>query len=211
VALAVPLAVVGAPSAAGAATSTVPAAPVADTPEASSTVAPAPSTTTTTVAAARCDPVAPTAVQFVGTALTRERTVVRYRVDEVRVGPRLGGTELDVTFLRDARFFDVGERYLVTAALDPDTGLYVSKVRQRRGEDPRCVAQDPIYTSGANGTPIDTGVFTGLHGTSGRVLRAFLLPLAGVVGLLAALVAVKWLAILLGRGVRRLVRGPVRP
>ena len=175
------------------------------------TAAPASSTTSTTQAPARCDPVAPTAVLFVGTALAEADTAVRFRVDEVRLGPRLGGTEVEVSYVRDARFFAVGRRYRVTAALDPDTALYVSKVRARRGEDPRCVAKDPIYTTEANGTPIDTGVFTGLAGTRGKVLRAFLLPLGAAVGALAALVALKWLAIGAFRLVRRLVRRPARP
>lgn len=178
--------------------------------EAASTTsaAPASSTTSTTQAAARCDPVAPTASVFVGTVVSRQPTNVRFRVDEVRTGPALGATEVDVTYLRDARFFDVGTRYLVSASLDPDTNLYVSKVRSRRGEDPRCTAKDPIRTVLANGTPIDTGVFTGLHGTRNKVLRAFLLPLGVALGVLAALVALKWLVIYATRGLRRLARGP---
>lgn len=170
----------------------------------------APSSTTTTQAPARCDSIAPTAVLFAGTVVSRQASVVRFRVDEVRIGPRLAGTEVDVSYVRDARFVEVGTRYLVVAALDPDTNLYVSKVRTRRGEDPRCTARDPIYTTLANGTAIDTGVFAGLKGTRGKVARAFLLPLAAAVGLLAALVALKWLVIYGTRGVRRLVRGAAR-
>lgn len=197
-----------APGPADAAPTAAPATTTGPTTTAAEAAPPASSTTSTTQAAARCDPVAPTAVLFVGTVVSRRATVVRFYVDEVRLGPRLAGTEVDVTYLRDARFFDEGERYLVTAALDPDTNLYVSKVRTRRGEDPRCTARDPISTTLANGTPIDTGVFTGLKGTRGKVVRAFLLPLAAAVGVLAALVAVKWLAIYAFRGVRRLTRGP---
>jgi hypothetical protein len=206
------VAALAAPAPAGAAPPTTVAGEVATTAaEGATTTAPAPSSTTTTQVPARCDSIAPTAVQFVGTVVSRQDAVVRFRVDEVRIGPRLAGTEVDVSYVRDARFVDVGTRYLVTAALDPDTNLYVSKVRTRRGEDPRCTAKDPIYTTLANGTPIDTAVFAGLKGTRHKVLRAFLLPLAAVVGLLAALVAVKWFVIYGVRGVRRLVRGPARP
>ncbi len=197
-------------AAAAPATTTPGGAAVTTVAEAAPTTVAAPSTTSTTVVAARCDPIAPTALLFVGTVVSRQPTIVRFHVDEVRIGPQLGDLEIDVSYVRDARFFDVGTRYLVTAAQDPDTNLYLSKVRTRRGEDPRCTAKDPIYSALANGTPIDTGVFSGLKGTRGKVVRAFLLPLAAVVGALFALVALKWLVIYVGRGVRRLVKGPVR-
>lgn len=166
--------------------------------------------TTTTQAPARCDPVPPVAVLFVGTALRKDDTVVRFHIDEVRIGPRVGGTDADVTYVRDARFFAIGQRYQVTVALDPESGSYLSKVRTGRGEDPRCVARDPIYTTLANGSSIDTAIFSGLKGTRGKVARAFLLPLAAVVGALVALVTVKWIVILTARLVRRLVRRPTR-
>lgn len=178
--------------------------------EATTTV-PASTTTSTTLAPERCDPVAPKAFVFVGTATVKADDSVTFRVDEVREGPSITGQTVVVTFVRDARFFEIDERYLVTAALDPDVQLYVSKVRSRRGEDPRCVAKDPVYTTLANGTPIDTGVFSGLSGTSGKVYRAFLLPLAAVVGALLALVLVKRLVVLTGRGIARLIRGPAPP
>lgn len=179
--------------------------------EATTTTAPASTTTSTTLAPERCDPVAPKAFVFVGTAAVKADDSVTFRVDEVREGPSITGQTVVITFVRDARFFEIDERYLVTAALDPDVQLYVSKVRSRRGEDPRCVAKDPVYTTLANGTPIDTGVFSGLSGTSGKVFRAFLLPLAGVVGVLLALVLVKRLVVLTGRGIARLIRGPAPP
>jgi hypothetical protein len=175
------------------------------------TTVPASTTTSTTIAPERCDPVAPKALVFVGTATVKADDSVTFLVDEVREGPPIGGQTVVVTFVRDARFFKVDERYLVTAALDPDAQLYLSKVRSRRGEDPRCVAKDPVYTTLANGTKIDTGVFSGLSGTSGKVFRAFLLPLAAVVGALLALVLVKRLLMLVGRLVARLVRGGHAP
>jgi hypothetical protein len=170
-----------------------------------------PSTSTsTTLAPARCDPVAPVAVEFVGTVVRVDETAVRLRVGEVQVGAPLGAAEIDVTYVRDARFLRVGSVYRVVAARDAESGAYVSKVRSLRGTDPRCVALDPIVTTLADRTPIDTGVFSGLDGTRNRALRAVLLPLAAAVGLLLALVIVKWAAIFAARGVRRLVRGPAR-
>lgn len=162
--------------------------------------------TTTTRAPARCDPVPPTAIQFVGTASRADDNAVRFHVDDVRVGTNLDGTDIDVTYVRDARFFRVGTRYLVTVAQDPESGSYVSKVRTLRGTDARCVAVDPIYTALADGKAIDTGTFAGLRGTRGRVLRAVLLPLGVVLAALVALVVAKWSVILLTRGVRRLLR-----
>ena len=150
--------------------------------------------------------VPPTAVQFVGTARRVDDGGVRFHVDVVRAGASAGGTDIDVTYVRDARFFRVGTRYLVTVAQDPESGSYVSKVRTLRGTDPRCIALDPVYTLLANGKAIDTGTFAGLRGTRGRVLRAVLLPLGVVLAALVALVVVKWSLIFLSRGVRRLLR-----
>ena len=183
---------------------------------AATTVPPSPATTiagpggsgstTTTRAPARCDPVPPTAIQFVGTARRVDDGVVRFHVDDVRAGASAGGTDIDVTYVRDARFLRLGTQYLVTVAQDPESGSYVSKVRTLRGTDPRCVVVDPVYTLLANGKAIDTGTFAGLRGTRGRVLRAVLLPLGVVLAALAALVVVKWSVIGLSRGVRRLLR-----
>lgn len=188
------------------------AAPPDGAPTTTTVAVPVPTTTSTTIAAERCDPVAPKALVFVGTATVKADDRVTFRVDEVREGPPISGEAVAVTFVRDARFFKVDERYLVNAALDPDAQLYLSKVRSRRGDDPRCVAKDPVYTTLANGTKIDTGVFRGLSGTSGRIVRAFLLPLGAVLGALLALVLLKRLFLLTARLVVRLVRGgPVPP
>ena len=202
--MAVAVATAGSGASAASAATTAPPIPTVTTVAAAGSASSG--STTTTRAPARCDPVPPTAVQFVGTGRRVDDGAVRFHVDDVRIGTNANGTDIDVTYVRDARFFRVGTRYLVTVAQDPESGSYVSKVRTLRGTDARCVALDPIYTALADGKAIDTGTFAGLRGTRGRVLRAVLLPVGVVLGALVALVVVKWSLIFLSRGVRRLLR-----
>jgi hypothetical protein len=165
--------------------------------------------TTTTQRPATCDAVPPTVAQFVGTVTATGADSIRFRVDELRSGAA-GDSSVQVLFVRDARFLKDGHRYLVTASLDTDTKLLVSKVRTKRGEDPRCTAKDPIYTRNVDGTTVDSGVFAGMKGHSRDVLMAFLRPLGAVLAVLLALVIVKYVLYFGGKGIRRLVSGPAR-
>ena len=165
--------------------------------------------TTTTVRPATCDALPPVVAQFVGTVTATGPDSVQYRVDEMRSGAT-DATSAQVLYVRDARFLKDGHRYLVTASLDTDTKLLVSKIRTKRGEDPRCTAKDPIYTREADGTIVDTGVFAGLKGRNRDLLLAFLKPLGAVLAVLLGLVIVKYIFYFGGKGIRRLFAGPAR-
>ena len=165
--------------------------------------------TTTTVRPATCDALPPVVAQFVGTVTATGPDSVQYRVDEMRSGAT-DATSVQVLYVRDARFLKDGHRYLVTASLDTDTKLLVSKIRTKRGEDPRCTAKDPIYTREADGSIVDTGVFAGLKGRNRDLLLAFLKPLGAVLAVLLALVLVKYIFYFGGKGIRRLFTGPAR-
>ena len=113
------------------------------------------------------------------------------------------GAEVDLEYQDDVRFLKVGTLYLVTAANDPETKLFVSKVKTPRASDPRCVAKDPIYTRLADGQPVPTGIFSGMKGKWRRVPLLFLKPLAAVMGGLIVLVLLKHLALLAYRFILR--------
>ena len=189
-----------------------PAADPAADPAATVATTTAPTTigaTTTTVRPATCDALPPVVAQFVGTVTATGPDSVQYRVDEMRSGAT-DATTVQVLYVRDARFLKDGHRYLVTASLDTDTKLLVSKIRTKRGEDPRCTAKDPIYTREADGTIVDTGVFAGLKGRNRDLLLAFLKPLGAVLAVLLGLVIVKYIFYFGGKGIRRLFAGPAR-
>jgi hypothetical protein len=148
--------------------------------------------------------VPPVAAVFVGTVIAIGPDSAKFRVDDKRSGDL--GTETQVLYVRDARFVKDGSRYLVTASVDAETKLLVSKVRPKRGEDPRCSQKDPIYTRNADGTPIDSGIFAGGRSSRRDVALAFLKPLGVVLAALAGLVIVKYLLIFSWRGIRHLFR-----
>jgi hypothetical protein len=161
-------------------------------------------TTSTTLAPARCDTLPPIAAVFVGTVTAIGPDSAKFHVDEKRTGDVVG--DVQVLYVRDARFIKDGSRYLVTASVDAETKLLVSKVRPKRGEDPRCSEKDPIYTRNVDGKAIDSGIFAGLHGRSRDVAFAFLKPLGVVLAGLAGLVIVKYVLVFSWRGIRHLFR-----
>ena len=161
-------------------------------------------TTSTTLAPARCDTLPPIAAAFVGTVTAIGPDSAKFHVDEKRTGDV--AADVQVLYVRDARFIKDGSRYLVTASVDAETKLLVSKVRPKRAEDPRCSEKDPIYTRNVDGTAIDSGIFAGLNGRSRDVAFAFLKPLGVVLAGLAGLVIVKYLLVFSWRGIRYLFR-----
>ena len=126
-------------------------------------------TTTTTIA---CPVFAGPDAQFLGTATSVGDVVVRFHVDQVE-GGNLSVENVDVDYPDDARFVHVGTRYRVPMLRDAESDRFVSKVRpvapDRGGVVAECAKKDPVLTTLASGDAIDTGVFSGLHGKSGRV------------------------------------------
>ena len=160
--------------------------------------------TSTTLAPARCDTLPPIAAVFVGTVTAIGPDSAKFHVDEKRTGDV--AADVQVLYVRDARFIKDGARYLVTASVDAETKLLVSKVRPKRAEDPRCSEKDPIYTRKVDGTAIDSGIFAGVNGRGRDVAFAFLKPLGVVLAGLASLVIVKYLLVFSWRGIRYLFR-----
>ncbi len=163
------------------------------------TAAPRPTTTL-----ARCDDPAPVAVVFTGTAVAVDRRTVTFTVDTVRAGA-MPFPEAVVDYPDDARFLRLGERYLVAAAADNEVQRLVSKVRARRGTPSHCVAADPIVTSSADGSAIDTGLLAGMSGNWTSAAWYLVAPLAVAIGVLTALSVLRHGAGWTGRTVWRAV------
>jgi hypothetical protein len=158
---------------------------------------------------AGCASAPPAQAVFAGTVVTRRPDSARFRIEEVRDGSldaqRLGDF-VDVTYGDDARYLTVGKEYLVGVAPDAKTGQLTSKVREPvplfggdavigiNDSDISCPrVEDPVRTLYADGSALDVGVLTPLHGSRGRVLKAILIPVAVALGLLLVLVAIKLL------------------
>lgn len=170
--------------------------------------APAPTTTApprTTTTLARCDEPPPVAVRFTGTVTESGDRLVRFAVDAVTVGSLPADRPVEVDFPDDARFLRPGRAYLVTAAADREVDRLVSKVRTPRGTPAHCAAADPIVTTGADGTPVDTGLLAGLSGTGSTALWYVLAPIGVAIGVLSALSIVKHLVGWAGRAAGRAV------
>lgn len=167
----------------------------------------------------------PAAVVFEGTATSRSLTAVRFRVERVLAGTvegreRVSGI-VDVQYGDDARFLAVGERYIVGAASDGDTGLLGSKVREAsplfggdavigiNDSDVQCPRlEDPVRTLLPDGTSVDSGVLTPLKGHGGRLLAALLVPFAVGFAVLVVLVVLKLLVFGVARSLRDLGDAP---
>jgi hypothetical protein len=163
-----------------------------------SSAAPPPSEvlpTTTTIVAPFCTPIAPPYLVFVGWVTAYQIPTFRFAVQEVKSG-KWDGPLVDVDFPRDAGFLRVGPSYLVAAQLDPATGKLFSKVRYSYATQPKpgtCPGVDPIITRMADGTPVDTGMLSGMKGHWNKVAVAFLVPAVAILGVLLVLVSLKHL------------------
>jgi hypothetical protein len=171
-------------------------------------------------------------VVFVGTLLdkgtpaglpdTTENQTARFRLDQARAGSLERFTFngiVDVRYGADTKDLDKGEQYLVGASVDATTGALSSTVREAEpafgGDDVIAAAQqdlkcptlaDPVRTLHTDGTPVDDSLLKPLLSSKGRLLRAILLPLMVVFGVVFALVAVRWLITGAWRGATSVVR-----
>jgi hypothetical protein len=158
-------------------------------------------------------------VVFVGTLLdkgtpaglpdTTQNETARFRLDQARAGSLDKFTYngiVDVRYGADTKDLDKGEQYLIGASVDPATGALSSTVREAEpafgGDDVIAAAQqdlkcptlvDPVRTLHTDGTPVDDSLIKPLLDAKGRMLRAILLPLMIVMGVVFALVAVRWM------------------
>ena len=145
----------------------------------------------TTLKPEQCDPFAPLTVTFVGRVTVRDQQVVQFTVVSTKDPQISVGETLAVVYPRDARFLKIGESYSVAATTDPQSLLLLSKVRPKKDEDPRCSAKDPITTRRPDGSHIETGILSGMHGKWRHALLLIGLPLGVVLFGLTVLVLLK--------------------
>lgn len=145
-------------------------------------------------------------VVFVGEVVDRDYRTVRFEIERIRSGraePFASGGRVDVRFGLDAQYLDDGGSYLVSAVVDPDLGLLVSRVTEPiedfGGDDVIGVAEadvacveyeDPMRTLELDGSPVDASVVGPFFDARVRLLAAVLVPFAvafGVIFVLATL------------------------
>ncbi len=177
---------------------TVPAVPPAVDPAATAPpTAPPPSQVlpTTSTLPLNCTEIPPPYVVFVGRITAYQVPTFRFNVDRV-VSGTWAGPLIDVDFVDDAGFMRIGPTYLVAAQVDPDTGKLYSKLRTSFRTQPgpgTCPGDDPIITRLADGTPVNTGLLSGMSGRWNKVLLAFLVPSVAVMAAFVLIVSLKHL------------------
>lgn len=145
-------------------------------------------------------------IVFVGKVVDRDFRSVRFEIEQIRAGqaaPFASGNQIDVRYGLDAQYLRGGERYLVSAPVDPDLGLLVSRVTpvvENFGgdevigvseSDVNCPAfENPLRTLHLDGTPVEASAVKPFFASKLRIIGALAVPIAvaaGVVFLLAAL------------------------
>lgn len=171
---------------------TSPAQAQTEEPPESTVVAPSTTaaTSSTTKALAPCPKTAPLGLSFDGKMVGVVDNVLELSVDRVQFGTYTDLT-VKVAYPLDARFLRIGQRYFVAASLDAESKQLYSKVRPLVGTPTHCVGDDPIYTTHADGTPIDTGVLSGMTGKWDRIPMFFVVPLLAAVGVLTVLSVIR--------------------
>lgn len=153
-----------------------------------------------------CSAPVPPYVVFVGEVVDRDVRTIRYQIESIRFGrtePFAGGDRIDVRYGLDAQYLDDGERYLVSAVVDPDLGVLVSRVtppiEHFGGDEVIGVSEsdvecpefdDPMRTLHLDGTAVEGGVLEPFLDARVRILGAILVPAAlalGAIFLLASL------------------------
>jgi hypothetical protein len=150
---------------------------------------------TTTIVPPMCDEIEPPYLVFVGHITAYQIPTFRFEVEQVISGT-WAGPLVDVDFPDDAGFMRLGPSYLVAAQVDKATGKLYSKVRYTLRTQPKpgtCPGEDPVITKLADGSPVDTGLLSGMKGRWNKVGAAFFVPAVAVIGALALLVSLKHL------------------
>ena len=139
-------------------------------------------------------------IVFVGKVVDRDFRSVRFEIQQIRAGqaaPFASGNEIDVRYGLDAQYLHDGERYLVSAPVDPDLGLLVSRVTPVVANfggdevigvsesDVNCPAfENPLRTLHLDGTPLAADPLKPFLDSRLRVLGALLVPIAVAVGVI---------------------------
>jgi hypothetical protein len=156
-------------------------------------------------------------IVFVGEVVERDYRTVRFRIEQVRSGrpdPFAANGVIDVRYGLDAQYLDDGERYLVSAPVDPVLGLLVSRVTEPVEDfggdevigvsesDVTCPRfEDPTRTLHVDGTPIEAGLLEPFWSARARLLASILLPLGVGVGIIFVLAMLRLSVTGLFRGV----------
>ena len=133
-------------------------------------------------------------IVFVGEVVKRDYRTIRFEIERIRSGqsaPFAADGRIDVRFGLDAQYLDDGESYLVSALVDPDLGLLVSRVSDPienfggdevigvSETDVNCPQfEDPMRTLHLDGTPVATSVVKPFFDAKVRIISALLLPIA---------------------------------
>lgn len=145
-------------------------------------------------------------VVFTGRVADADYRSVQFEVERIRAGataPFATGSLVNIRYGLDAQYLDAGQRYLVSALVDPDLGILVSRVTEPienfGGDEVIGVSEsdvtcprfdDPMRTLELDGTQIDAGVVKPLLGAKVRILGSLLIPAVvafGAIFLLATL------------------------
>ena len=137
-------------------------------------------------------------IVFVGKVVDRDFRSVRFEIEQIRAGqaaPFASGNEIDVRYGLDAQYLHDGDRYLVSAPVDPDLGLLVSRVTPVVANfggdevigvsesDVNCPAfENPMRTLHLDGTPVEAKMLKPFFDSKVRIVGAVLVPVAIAVG-----------------------------
>jgi hypothetical protein len=176
-----------------------------------------------------CPTPEPASVAFVGTVTGKDDVaqVVRFQIDQLRAGsagPWAIDGLIDVHFGGDYRFLETGHQYLVGAAYDPARGALASHVKPPKADfggndvigvndkSVKCPKLDsPIRTLNVDGTDVKSGLLTLLFKDRRVLLATLAVPTVIAFVVLLALVILKMLASLVGKGIFSLGRAAVTP
>lgn len=139
-------------------------------------------------------------IVFVGTVVNRDYRTVRFEIEQIRSGrsdPFASGNLIDVRFGLDAQYLDDDATFLVSAVVDPDLGLLVSRatapIENFGGDevigvsetDVNCPAfEDPMRTLNVDGTPVGASILQPFVDAKMRIFGAMLIPLGVAVAVI---------------------------
>lgn len=169
----------------------------------------------------------PADLAFTGTAVAKDFEKVRFEIVQLRAGT-VGGFAvdglIDVLYLEDVKFIEVGTDYLVGARFDPDFGELFSTVRPPEplfggndvigleDTDVDCpVIDDPVRTVRPDGTSVDSGVISPLLEDKRRLLATVGVPSAIAFAVIIGLVLLRGVWTLTLKGIFELGRAAVTP
>ena len=147
-----------------------------------------------------CTAPRPAHVVFTGKVIDRDYRTIRFEIDRVRAGrtdPFASDGVIDVRYGLDAQYLGNGDEYLVSAVVDRDLGILVSRVTDPienfggdevigvSETDVNCpVFESPMRTLHLDGNPIEGGVLTPFLDAKPQILAALVIPAAVAVGVI---------------------------